>query len=151
MHHISDKTSLSPLSYKREPSMAEPPDYSTIRLNYWAYPHRSSQCTHWDAMRIHYDWRLARVVDDEGNIVDELEWDGPITHTSLSKRLKIIQGGRIFQRSQPFPSVSQMQSSMKWVGIGPALARDWRFGASLPEGYFGISENGCRRLIGRFG
>ena len=45
-------------------------------------------------MRIHYDWRLARVVDDEMNIVDELEWDGPITPNSLSKRLKIIQGGR---------------------------------------------------------
>ena len=45
-------------------------------------------------MRIHYDWRLARVVDDERNIVDELEWDGPITPTTLSKRLKIIQGGR---------------------------------------------------------
>ena len=27
-------------------------------------------------MRIHYDWRLARVVDDEGNIVDELEEGG---------------------------------------------------------------------------
>ena len=58
-------------------------------------------------MRIHYDWRLARVVDDEGNIVDELEWDGPITHTSLSKRLKIIQGGRILPEvstlSERFP------------------------------------------------
>ena len=76
-------------------------------------------------MRIHYDWRLARVVDDEGNIVDELEWDGPITHNSLSKRLKIIQGGRILPEVSTFPSVSQMQSSMKWVRyrtrIGPRL------------------------------
>tara|TARA_B100001115_G_scaffold179010_1_gene169236 strand:- start:3304 stop:4308 length:1005 start_codon:yes stop_codon:yes gene_type:complete len=46
-------------------------------------------------MRIYYDWRLARVVDYEGNIVDELKWDGPITPNRLSKRLKTMQGGRI--------------------------------------------------------
>ena len=46
-------------------------------------------------MKIHFDWRLARVVDNDGNIVDELEWDGPITPTGLSKRLMIIQSGRI--------------------------------------------------------
>ena len=45
-------------------------------------------------MKIHYDWRLARVVDDEGNIVDELEWDGPITPNHLSKRLMLMQRGR---------------------------------------------------------
>ena len=58
-------------------------------------------------MKIHFDWRLARVVDNDGNIVDELEWDGPITPTGLSKRLMIIQSGRILPEvstlSERFP------------------------------------------------
>ncbi len=45
-------------------------------------------------MKILFDWRLARVVDEEGNIVDEVEWDGPMSSSSLAKRLMKIQRGR---------------------------------------------------------
>ena len=58
-------------------------------------------------MKIHFDWRLARVVDNDGNIVDELEWDGPVTPTGVSKRLMIMQSGRILPEvstlSERFP------------------------------------------------
>tara|TARA_B100000686_G_scaffold347909_1_gene437699 strand:+ start:1411 stop:2412 length:1002 start_codon:yes stop_codon:yes gene_type:complete len=59
-------------------------------------------------MKIHFDWRLARVVDDHGNIVDQVEWDGPITSSALSKRLMIIQRGRnlpeVSTLSERFPN-----------------------------------------------
>jgi nucleolar protein 56 len=77
-------------------------------------------------MRIHYDWRLARVVDYEGNIVDELEWDGPITLGGLSKRLMTMQRGRnlpeVSTLSERFPDalIDEMGalSDPNWPEIG---------------------------------
>jgi nucleolar protein 56 len=46
-------------------------------------------------MEIHFDWRLSRVVDSQGNIVDEIVWDGPMSPSGLAKRLLKIQQGRI--------------------------------------------------------
>ncbi|MED5397829.1 MAG: hypothetical protein VYD41_00680, partial [Candidatus Thermoplasmatota archaeon] len=45
-------------------------------------------------MRIHYDWRLARVVDEEGYVLDEIAWDGHRSHSSLADRLQTIKQGR---------------------------------------------------------
>ena len=45
-------------------------------------------------MEIHFDWRLSRVVDDQGNIVDEIVWDGPMSPSGVAKRLLKIQQGR---------------------------------------------------------
>ena len=45
-------------------------------------------------MRIHYDWRLARVVDEEGHVLDEIAWDGHRSHSSLADRLQTIKQGR---------------------------------------------------------
>ncbi len=45
-------------------------------------------------MKIHFDWRLARVVDDEGNVLDEIEWDGHMGPSIIAKRLSMIQQGR---------------------------------------------------------
>ncbi|MBF92967.1 MAG: hypothetical protein CMB78_04255 [Euryarchaeota archaeon] len=45
-------------------------------------------------MKIHFDWRLARVLDGEGNIHDELYWDGRMTQTSIAERLRKMQLGR---------------------------------------------------------
>ena len=46
-------------------------------------------------------------MDNDGNIVDELEWDGPVTPTGVSKRLMIMQSGRILPEvstlSERFP------------------------------------------------
>ncbi|MAH98229.1 MAG: hypothetical protein CMA12_02615 [Euryarchaeota archaeon] len=46
-------------------------------------------------MKIYFDWKIARVVDDVGNIIDEIGWDGNITPSSLAKRLFSIQKGRL--------------------------------------------------------
>ncbi|MCH1591384.1 MAG: hypothetical protein L7R66_00145 [Candidatus Thalassarchaeaceae archaeon] len=45
-------------------------------------------------MKIHFDWRLSRVIDGDGHIVDEIEWDGPMSPTGIAKRLMKIQQGR---------------------------------------------------------
>ncbi len=45
-------------------------------------------------MKILFDWRLSRVIDDQGNIVDEILWDGPISPSGTAKRLSMIQQGR---------------------------------------------------------
>ena len=46
-------------------------------------------------MKIHFDWRLARTIDDEGNVFDEIEWDGRMTPSSVAKRLRAIQNGGV--------------------------------------------------------
>tara|TARA_Y100000590_G_scaffold11648_1_gene14229 strand:- start:3576 stop:4577 length:1002 start_codon:yes stop_codon:yes gene_type:complete len=45
-------------------------------------------------MQILFDWRLSRVVDDQGNIVDEILWDGKMSPSGVAKRLLKIQQGR---------------------------------------------------------
>jgi len=45
-------------------------------------------------VKIHFDWRIARVIDDDGNILDELLWDGHRSASNLSKRLEAIKNGK---------------------------------------------------------
>ena len=45
-------------------------------------------------VRIHYDWRLARVVDEAGHVVDEIVGDARRSHSSIADRLQKIQEGR---------------------------------------------------------
>ncbi|MBI88137.1 MAG: hypothetical protein CMB67_03815 [Euryarchaeota archaeon] len=45
-------------------------------------------------VKIHFDWRLARVLDEDGHIHDELYWDGRMTQTSIAERLRKMQLGR---------------------------------------------------------
>jgi len=59
------------------------------------------------SMKIHFDWRLSRVLDDQGNIVDEIEWDGPFSPSGLAKRLMKMKNGRnlpeVIVLSERFP------------------------------------------------
>ena len=45
-------------------------------------------------MRVIYDWRLARVVNDDNEILDELYWSR-ISTKSLVNRLSDLQSGRL--------------------------------------------------------
>ena len=45
-------------------------------------------------MKIIFDWRLSRVIDDQGHIVDEIFWDGHMSPSGVAKRLLKIQHGR---------------------------------------------------------
>ncbi|MAQ56594.1 MAG: hypothetical protein CMA47_00025 [Euryarchaeota archaeon] len=44
-------------------------------------------------MRIHYDWRMARVVDENANIVDEIVWSSKRSVGALADRLWELQSG----------------------------------------------------------
>ena len=46
-------------------------------------------------MKLHYDWRLARVVDDEGVIHDELAWSSKRSAGAVADRLWDLQRGRL--------------------------------------------------------
>ena len=46
-------------------------------------------------MRIHFDWRLARVIDSDGNVVDEVVWSGKRSIGALADRLAELQSGRL--------------------------------------------------------
>ena len=58
-------------------------------------------------MKIIFDWRLSRVVDEQGNIVDEIFWDGQKSPSSVANRLLKIQQGRLIPEvktlSERFP------------------------------------------------
>ena len=45
-------------------------------------------------MWLWYDWRAAAVVDEHGNIVDSLEWDGHMTEHGVVERLRQIAAGQ---------------------------------------------------------
>ena len=45
-------------------------------------------------MWLWYDWRAAAVVDEHGNIVDSLEWDGHMTEHAVVERLRQIAAGQ---------------------------------------------------------
>ena len=46
-------------------------------------------------MRIHYDWRLARVIDSEAAVVDEMAWSSKRSVGALADRLHDLQSGRM--------------------------------------------------------
>ena len=46
-------------------------------------------------MRIHYDWRLARVIDSEAVVVDEIAWSSKRSLGALADRLHDLQSGRM--------------------------------------------------------
>ena len=45
-------------------------------------------------MWLWYDWRAAAVVDEHGNIVDALEWEGHMTEHAVVERLRRIAAGQ---------------------------------------------------------
>jgi len=58
-------------------------------------PHRSSGITLRSSVRIHYDWRLARVLNEENIIIDEISWTSSKNISSLVNRLLALQKGRM--------------------------------------------------------
>ena len=46
-------------------------------------------------MRIHYDWRLARVIDSDDQVIDELVWASKRSTRALADRLSDLQSGRM--------------------------------------------------------
>tara|TARA_Y100000817_G_scaffold196323_1_gene153539 strand:+ start:1753 stop:2757 length:1005 start_codon:yes stop_codon:yes gene_type:complete len=46
-------------------------------------------------MEIWYDWRLSRVVDAEGNVLDQVNWTASSSVNALVERLSVLQSGRL--------------------------------------------------------
>ncbi len=46
-------------------------------------------------MKLHYDWRLARVIDDNGAILDEARWSSNRSVSAVADRLFDLQRGRL--------------------------------------------------------
>ena len=46
-------------------------------------------------MEIWYDWRLSRVVDAEGNVLDQVNWSASSSVNALVERLSELQSGRL--------------------------------------------------------
>ena len=53
-----------------------------------------------EAMRIIYDWRLARVIDEDSNILDEAAWTASRTSSKVANRLGDLQRGRMTQETR---------------------------------------------------
>lgn len=51
-------------------------------------------------MRIIYDWRLARVIDEDLNIIDEAVWTASRTSSRVANRLGDLQRGRMTQEAR---------------------------------------------------
>ena len=45
-------------------------------------------------MWLWYDWRAAAVVDEQGNLVDVMEWDGHKTEHAVVQRLRQVASGQ---------------------------------------------------------
>jgi nucleolar protein 56 len=46
-------------------------------------------------VRISYDWRLSRLINDEGVVIDEIYWTSDVTVSNLVRRLLLLQKGRM--------------------------------------------------------
>ena len=75
-------------------------------------------------VRVIYDWRLARVIDDENQIIDELYWNR-ISIKNLVDRLSDLQSGRITPEARTlmerFPNAEKdplgVISYSEWPGL----------------------------------
>ena len=66
-------------------------------------------------MQLVWDWRLARVYDDDGSVVDECIWDGNRSTSSLVNRLTLLMAGRMTTEARTlaerFPDASLASST----------------------------------------
>jgi nucleolar protein 56 len=46
-------------------------------------------------MELYWDWRMARLIDDSGSVVDEAIWDGIRSPGSVADRIEKMKGGRM--------------------------------------------------------
>ena len=77
-------------------------------------------------MRIHYDWRLARVIDQDGAVVDEMVWSSKRSARALAGRLQDLQSGSLSPEaralSERFPeAVADAMGAMSdpdWPELG---------------------------------
>ena len=75
-------------------------------------------------MHLHWDWRLARVVDAEGVIIDESVWDGIRSSGLVADRIEMVRKNRMTPEardlSERFPEAEQHpQNPNEWPSFSP--------------------------------
>ena len=73
-------------------------------------------------MRIHYDWRLARVVDSDGEVFDELGWSPKRSVRALADRLSDLQSGRMSPEAR---ALSKRFPDAETDGMAAMSDPDW--------------------------
>ena len=73
-------------------------------------------------MRIHFDWRLARVIDSDGNVVDEVVWSGKRSIGALADRLAELQSGRLSPEAR---ALAERFSEAETDQLGAMSDPDW--------------------------
>ena len=73
-------------------------------------------------MRIHFDWRLARVIDSDGNVVDEVVWSGKRSIGALADRLAELQSGRLSPEARV---LAERFSEAEAYHLGAMSDPDW--------------------------
>tara|TARA_B100001750_G_scaffold35373_1_gene25146 strand:- start:169 stop:1173 length:1005 start_codon:yes stop_codon:yes gene_type:complete len=73
-------------------------------------------------VRIHFDWRLARVIDSDGNVIDELVWSGKRSVGALADRLAELQSGRLSPEARV---LSERFSEAETDHLGAMSDPDW--------------------------
>ena len=75
------------------------------------------------SMRLLWDWRLARVLDDSGSVVDESVWSRGRNPSSVAERLDLIGRGRMTEEArtlaQRFPEAERTPTSSLAEGEWP--------------------------------
>ena len=75
-------------------------------------------------MHLHWDWRLARVVDAEGVIIDESVWDGIRSSGLVADRIEMVRKKRMTPEardlSERFPEAEpSSQNPNEWPSFSP--------------------------------
>ncbi len=75
-------------------------------------------------MWLWYDWQAAAVADDDGNLLDVMQWDGHMTEHAVVERLRLIASGRPVREAeelkQRFP-----EAQMRVHGEPDLPQADW--------------------------
>ena len=73
-------------------------------------------------MRIHYDWRLARAIDSDGTVADEVPWSSKRSARALADRLHDLQSGRMSPEAR---ALSERFPGAMAEAMGAMADPDW--------------------------
>ena len=96
-------------------------------------------------MQLVWDWRLARVYDDDERIIDECIWDGVQSTSALVERLSLLMDGRMTPEARtladrfPDAKTSQPLSFDSWPELDDTSS-SLLHEASLKLAERGVSE-----------
>ena len=73
-------------------------------------------------MKLHYDWRLSRVIDGDGVVHDEVTWTGKRSAGAIADRLWDLQRGRLSPEAR---TLAERFPDAQADGLGAMSDADW--------------------------